>query len=208
MPFELWVAFTLATLALLAIPGPTVMLVVSYALGHGRSSGWATVPGVTLGDFTAMTVSLLGAGAVTAASTALFTILKLCGAAYLIWLGIQLWRANPALPELKQAGTTFNNRRMFWNAYIVTALNPKSIAFFIAFVPQFIDLTAPVFRQFAIMEVTFLAFAAANAALWALLAGQMRAQFCKPSVLRVANRAGAGFLIAAGLLTAAMRRTG
>jgi threonine/homoserine/homoserine lactone efflux protein len=138
----------------------------------------------------------------------LFTILKLCGAAYLVWLGIQLWRADPALAELKQAGKTSNNRRMFWNAYIVTALNPKSIVFFIAFVPQFVDPTAPVFAQFAIMEVTFLALAAANVAVWAILAGQMRAQFRKPSVLRVANRVGAGFLIAAGLLTAAMRRTG
>ena len=73
------------------------MLVVSYALGRGRSSAWATVPGVKLGDFTAMTVSLLGAGAVIAASATLFTVLKLCGAAYLIWLGIQLWRADPAL---------------------------------------------------------------------------------------------------------------
>lgn len=208
MSFELWIAFAVASTALLAVPGPTVMLVVSYALGHGRSSGWATVPGVTLGDFTAMTVSLLGAGAVIAASATLFTILKLCGAAYLIWLGVQLWRAKPALAETDATGAASSNRRMFWNAYIVTALNPKSIAFFIAFVPQFIDPAAPVFAQFALMEVTFLALAAANVAVWAVLAGQMRARFRKPSVLRLTNRVGAGFLIAAGLLTAAMRRTG
>ena len=208
MSFELWIAFTLASAALLAIPGPTVMLVVSYALGRGRSSAWATVPGVTLGDFTAMTVSLLGAGAIIAASATLFTILKLCGAAYLIWLGIQLWRADPVLAESGQTGTASDKQRMFWNAYFVTALNPKSIAFFIAFVPQFIDPVAPVFAQFAIMEMTFLALAAANVAVWAVLAGQMQAQFRKSSVLQVANRVGAGFLIAAGLLTAAMRRTG
>ena len=68
MPFEIWLAFAAASMALLAIPGPTVMLVVSYALGHGRATGWATVPGVTLGDFVAMTVSLAGAGAVLALS--------------------------------------------------------------------------------------------------------------------------------------------
>ena len=183
------------------------MLVVSYALGRGRSSAWATVPGVTLGDFTAMTVSLLGAGAVIAASATLFTVLKLCGAAYLIWLGIQLWRADPALEEATAASSP-DTKRMFWNAYIVTALNPKSIAFFIAFVPQFVDPAAPVFKQFAIMETTFLVLAAANVAVWAVLAGRMRAQFEKPSVLRLTNRIGAGFLIGAGLLTAAMRRTG
>ncbi len=207
MSFELWIAFTLASAALLAVPGPTVMLVVSYALGRGRSSAWATVPGVTLGDFTAMTVSLLGAGAIIAASATLFTVLKLFGAGYLIWLGIQLWRADPVLEETGGASGS-DGQRMFRNAYIVTALNPKSIAFFIAFVPQFVDTAAPVFTQFAILEATFLALAAANAAVWAVLAGQMRAQFRKPSVLRLANRTGAGFLIAAGLLTAAIRRSG
>ncbi len=70
MSVEIWLSFVLASSALLAIPGPTVMLVVSYALGRGRSTGWATVPGVTLGDFTAMTASLLGAGALFAASAA------------------------------------------------------------------------------------------------------------------------------------------
>ncbi|MBO6785197.1 MAG: LysE family translocator, partial [Alphaproteobacteria bacterium] len=99
MSLELWLAFTAASAVLLAIPGPTVMLVVSYALGRGRASAWATVPGVTLGDFTAMTVSLFGAGAVLAASADLFTALKLAGAAYLVWLGIRLWRAPAALPE-------------------------------------------------------------------------------------------------------------
>ena len=103
MSLELWIAFTLTSSALLAIPGPTVMVVVSYALAKGRSSAWATVPGVTLGDFTAMTVSVLGAGAILAASAALFTALKFFGAAYLIWLGIQLWRSDPSLEAITGA---------------------------------------------------------------------------------------------------------
>lgn len=93
MALEIWLAFALASAVLLSIPGPTVLLVVSYALARGRSSAWATVPGVTLGDFTAITASLLGAGALLQASATLFTVLKLAGAAYLIWLGIQTWRA-------------------------------------------------------------------------------------------------------------------
>ena len=96
---------------------------------------------------------------------------------------------------------------MFWNAYIVTALNPKSIAFFIAFVPQFLNPAAPVFAQLVLMEATFLALAAANVAVWAILAGQMRLQFKKAMVSKVTNRIGAVFLIVAGLLTAAIRRT-
>jgi threonine/homoserine/homoserine lactone efflux protein len=207
MSMELWIAFALASSVLLAVPGPTVMVVVSYALGKGRASAWATVPGVTLGDFTAMTLSLLGAGAVLAASASLFTVLKLVGAGYLIWLGIQLWRADPTLKVFAERSRS-DGRRMFWNAYVVTALNPKSIVFFIAFVPQFVDPNAPVLGQFAILEATFLTLAAVNVALWAVLVGEMRARFQRPAALRVINRVGAGFLIGAGLITAAARRIG
>ncbi len=206
MSLELWIAFTLASSALLAIPGPTVMVVVSYALAKGRSSAWATVPGVTLGDFTAMTVSVLGAGAILAASATLFTALKLFGAAYLIWLGIQLWRADPSPEAVTSAESSAHGRRMFWNCYIVTALNPKSIVFFIAFVPQFIDPTGPLTIQFVILEATFLALAAVNVAIWALLIEQIRSRFQRPSTLRMVHRMGGSFLIGAGLLTAAVRR--
>jgi len=127
MSLELWFAFALASSVLLIIPGPTVMLVVSYALGRGRASGWATVPGVALGDLTAMSVSLAGAGAVLAASATLFTVLKLAGAAYLIWLGVGLWRSVPQSLEISRGERLPREfRRMFWRAYVVTALNPKS----------------------------------------------------------------------------------
>lgn len=206
MDWEVWLAFALASAALLALPGPTVMLVVSYALGRGRSTGWATVPGVTLGDFTAMTVSLAGAGAVLAASATAFTLLKLAGAGYLIWLGIKLWRAPPAPLEVPGAKAPREHARMFWQTYIVTALNPKSIVFFIAFVPQFVDPAAPLLPQFAILEATFLTLAALNTALWAVLAGEMRQRFKNPGTLQFLQRLGGGFMIGAGVLTAFARR--
>ena len=93
MSIETWLAFAAASCIMLAIPGPTILLVISYALGHGRKTALATVTGVTLGDFTAMTASLAGLGALLATSATLFTILKLIGAAYLMFLGIKLWRA-------------------------------------------------------------------------------------------------------------------
>ena len=195
MSFELWIAFVIASSALLAVPGPTVMLVVSYALGHGRMSGWATVPGVALGDFTAMTVSLLGAGAILAASATLFTVLKLAGAAYLIWLGIKLWRADPKLEELEDTSQAKPTSLMFWHAFVVTALNPKGVVFFVAFVPQFIDPNAAVLPQFVILEATFLALAAANVAIWAVLAGHMRSRFKRPGTLKLVNRPEQVFLL-------------
>ena len=205
MAFEIWLAFAFASTVVLIIPGPTVMLVVSYALGRGKHTGWATVPGVALGDLTAMTASLLGAGAVLAASATAFTALKLIGAAYLIWLAIGLWRARPVLDGVKRDLNAQSNWSMFWNAYIVTALNPKSIVFFVAFVPQFIDPARSPWIQFAVLEVTFVTLATLNVALWAVLAGKMRTFFRNPGTLRYLNRIGAGFLVGAAMLTAVLR---
>lgn len=207
MAFEIWIAFVLASLVLLAIPGPTVMLVVSYALGRGRASAWTTVPGVAFGDLTAMTVSLLGAGAILSASATMFTVLKLVGAAYLIWLGIQLWRAKPSLDGLEGGKfATARSGQMFWNSYVVTALNPKSILFFVTFVPQFIDPERPLVMQLVILEATFVSLAALSLVLWALLAGELHARFKRPATMRLINRLGGSFLIAAGVLAATLRR--
>jgi len=206
MPWELWIGFVIATSALLMIPGPTVMVVVGYALRYGKRSGWATIPGVMAGDFTAMTISLLGAGAVLAASAELFTIMKLLGAAYLIWLGISLWRATPNLDTETEVASGSSLRGMFVNSWLVTALNPKGIAFFIAFVPQFVDPTQPAIAQFAILEATFLILAGVNVALWVFLTGKLRQRFSNPRILRTANQIGASFLIGAGLLTAFTKR--
>lgn len=205
MTAETWLAFAAASAAVLAIPGPTVMLVVSYALGRGRSSGWWTVPGVTLGDFAAMTASLAGAGAVLAASATLFAILKYAGAAYLIWLGIRLWRARPEPASVAEARAPMPGRSMLRNAFVVTALNPKSIVFFVAFVPQFVDPARPVLPQFAMLEATFLVLAAVNVTLWAVMAGTLRRKFSRPSALKAANRVGGAFLVGAGAVTATAR---
>jgi threonine/homoserine/homoserine lactone efflux protein len=208
MSLEAWLAFAAASAIMLAIPGPTILLVVSYALGHGRRTALATVSGVALGDFTAMTASLFGLGAVLAASAMLFTVLKWIGGAYLIWLGIKLWRAplitepvadNDNLPEERSL-------KIFLHAYIVTALNPKSIVFFVAFVPQFLNPAKPFFEQMVIMELTFLVLAAINASTYALLANAARGLIRKASVQRAVNRTGGTLLIAAGAVTAGYRR--
>lgn len=206
MSIELWLTFVVASIVLLTIPGPTVTLVVSYALGRGRHTGWVTVPGVTLGDLTAMTVSLLGAGVILTASATLFTALKLVGAAYLIWLGIRLWRADPTVDAINGVAKDRGGWAIFWNAFVVTALNPKGIVFFIAFVPQFVVAERPLLPQFIILEVTFLVLAAINVAIWAILAGEMRSRMQSPTMLRLTSRIGGCFLIGAGLLTAVVRR--
>ncbi|MBX8827895.1 LysE family translocator, partial [Ochrobactrum sp. SFR4] len=94
MGLDVWLAFTAASIVLLVIPGPTILLVVSYALGQGWRTAVPMAAGVALGDFTAMTLSMLGIGALLATSAIVFTIVKWLGAAYLIWLGIKLFRSG------------------------------------------------------------------------------------------------------------------
>lgn len=208
MSFDHWLAFTLASTVLCIIPGPTVLLVISYALGHDKKSAFATIGGVALGDFTAMTASLLGLGALLAASANLFTILKWIGAAYLIFLGIKLWRAPVmgigADGALKEQET--KSLRILLHAYVVTALNPKGIIFFVAFLPQFLDLTQPLLPQMIIFEITFLVVATINVSSYALLANLARRTIRKPSVQQIINRLGGSLLIAAGLISVGWRR--
>jgi threonine/homoserine/homoserine lactone efflux protein len=208
MPFENWIAFVAASIVMLAIPGPTILLVISYALGHGRKAGTATVAGVALGDFTAMTASMLGLGALLATSASLFTVLKWVGAAYLIYLGIKLWRAPVVGAQSSDADVTGRERplRIFLHTYVVTALNPKSIVFFVAFLPQFLVPTLPWLPQMVIFEVTFLVLATINAALYGILASAARNTIRKPSVQKVVNRTGGSLLIGAGLLTIGWKR--
>lgn len=210
MSLDHWLAFAAASAILLAIPGPTVLLVISYALGHGRKPAAAIVAGVALGDLSAMTASMLGLGAILAASAAILTALRWIGGAYLVYLGIRLWRApiETAQTETAQAQTKAQARprRMFAHSYAVTALNPKSIVFFIAFVPQFLDAAQPFWPQVVTLEATFVTLAALNATLFALLAAAARQKLRRPQVQRIVNRTGGSLLIGAGILAAGWRK--
>ncbi|WP_275783530.1 LysE family translocator [Pararhizobium gei] len=209
MSIEHWLAFVAASAVLLAIPGPTILLVISYALGHGRKVAGSTVAGVALGDFTAMTASMLGLGALLATSSAIFLALKWAGAAYLIWLGIKLWRTPPAIDtDSAWSSPAERSFRIFLHTYVVTALNPKSIVFFVAFLPQFLDLQRPLLNQMLIFETTFLVLATVNAGAYALIASAARKTIRKPKVQAAVNRTGGTLLIGAGLLTAGLRRAG
>ena len=207
MSLDHWLAFAAASAVLLAIPGPTILLVISYALGHGRRSAGATVAGVALGDFTAMTASMLGLGALLATSAAIFTALKWIGAAYLIYLGIKLWRVPVAAASEGEAVESADQPlRIFLHAYIATALNPKSIIFFVAFLPQFLDTSKPIALQMAIFEATFLVLATLNAGTYALMAAMARSTIRKPRIQRAVNRAGGTLMIGAGLLAMSWKR--
>jgi len=211
MTLATWLAYVAATLILLFSPGPTVLLVISYGLTQGRRVALRVAAGVAVGDFTAMTLSLAGLGALLSSSAGLFSVLRWIGAAYLIYLGIRLWMAKPVLPDAALAEAEASpgrpQRSIFGHAFLVTALNPKSIAFFIAFVPQFVDHDAALVPQLVLMEATFVTLAAVNAVVYALAADQLRQRIRRPGLLRWLNRAGATCLVGMGAATAAISRS-
>ncbi|MGO4666377.1 LysE family translocator [Bosea sp. 2RAB26] len=204
MTFEAWAAFAAATAVLLVIPGPTILLVMSYALGQGWRTAFPMAVGVALGDFTAMTLSMLGVGALLAASATVFTALKWVGAAYLVYLGVKLFRAGGSLnaEPRKDAASAL---KMLGHAWLVTALNPKSITFFVAFLPQFLDAKADFWTQMLIFEATFITLAFANALGYALIASRARSVVSNPRAIGLFNKAGGTLLIGAGIATVAMR---
>lgn len=204
MSFESWAAFAAASSILLIIPGPTILLVVSYALGQGWRTALPMAVGVALGDFTAMTLSMLGIGALLATSATVFTVLKVAGAAYLIYLGIKLFRAGGTL-EVEPRQDAASAARMMAHAWLVTALNPKSITFFIAFLPQFLDRNGDFWQQMLIFEATFLVLAFTNALAYAFVAARVRHVVRNPLFIRIFNRTGGTLLIGAGIATVAMR---
>ena len=207
MSLEIWVAFIFTSSLILIIPGPVIVLIVSQAVKHGRKSVVPLVTGVILGDFTAMTLSLLGLGAIMTASAALFTLFKWIGAIYLVCVGIRLWRTDPETGSIKHDKKDGSPRTLFKGAYIVTALNPKGIAFFVAFLPQFVTPHGPAPAQILILGGTFLSLSLVNASLYAIFAGRLREAIKRKGVQKWFNRCGGTAVIGAGIFTAGMQHS-
>ena len=199
MSIELWLAFVAASAVLLIIPGPTILTVISYSMTHGRRAKLPLVAAVALGDSTALVVSLLGLGALLATSAFWFTLVKWAGGLYLLYLGIKLLRAGITSAELVAPAAPGSRWKLFANTYLVTALNPKGIVFFVAFLPQFINPGAAVTQQLWVLAVTFVAMATLNAALYAVFAGSARKLLSSPRAQRRFNLAGGSLLSAAGV---------
>jgi len=206
--FQLWLAFAAAAAIVIAIPGPTTLMVTGHAMSSGTRVALASLLGVALGDFTAIACSVLGLGAVLATSAEAFTVLKWAGALYLIYLGIKLWRA-PAVPLGSMAGGIRGSRSMrraIAESFSVTLLNPKGLLFFAAFLPQFIDPHRAMLPQVVVLALTFEVLAASSLALYIFMTARARRVMDSPRAIRIMNRAGGAMLVGAGLLTASLRR--
>jgi len=199
MPLETWAAFALAAEILLLIPGPTILLVIAYSLARGRTATMPLVVGVGLGDLTAIVLSFVGLGILLQTLSTLFVALKWAGAAYLVYLGIQLWRTQPEPLELSEIEIPSRTQgAMLWHTWVTTALNPKSLVFFLAFVPQFLDLEAGFLPQALLLGTTFWGLAVLNVFGYAWLASRLRDRLRTPQVRRRLNRVGGSLLLGAG----------
>ena len=202
MPLETWLAYTLVTTTFLLIPGPTIILVISYSLLRGRHAVIALVLGVGLGDLTAMSLSFLGVGVLLQTVATAFYLIKWLGAAYLIWLGIKMWYSASEFTDLNKKTRSHAWREIFSSAYITTALNPKSIVFFLAFIPQFIQPELPFTIQAVILGATFFVMAIISVLVYAALSIYAGQQLRLTLIQRWTHRIGGGLLIGAGGMTA------
>lgn len=206
MSLELWLAFVAASSILLVIPGPTILTVISYSMTQGRRARVPLVAAVALGDSTALVLSLLGLGTLLAASAFWFMVVKWAGGLYLLYLGLRLLRSGSAAAAVGEPAAVASRWQLFANTYAVTALNPKGIVFFVAFLPQFIEPTANVGLQLWLLSATFVGLAIINASLYAVFAGQARQLLSTATARRRFNLVGGLLLCGAGVGALLARR--
>jgi threonine/homoserine/homoserine lactone efflux protein len=202
MNWELFPAFLLITAVLVITPGPIVTLVIATGASQGTRAALTTVAGTTLGNAILLTAIAFGLSWVLKNAAALFEILRWVGAAYLIWLGIQAWRSAG-----RNGGTPPPRGHVhFWRGFVVALSNPKTIAFFTAFLPQFVDPSLPAGRQLAVMCVVSVVLAVVTDCGWAIAAGLGRAWFMTSWRAKLLNRLSSAALIGGGVWLSLARR--
>lgn len=200
VPASNLLAFALASVVLIAIPGPSVLFTIGRALALGRVGGLLSVLGNAIGMLPLVAAVALGLGAIVAESVVVFTVVKLAGAAYLVYLGVQAirHRADAATTATTDVAPR-SHRRLVGEGIIVGATNPKTIAFFVAVLPQFVDYRAgAVALQLAELGAIFVVLALCCDSIWALAAGSARDWFAR-SPRRISRLSATGGVMMIGL---------
>ena len=195
-------AFALASAVIIAIPGPSVLFTIGRALSSGRREALLTVVGNALGILTQICALAVGLGPLIAASATAYTALKLVGAGYLVWLGVQAIRHRRALAEAFESGVPVSTPSLHAvrAGYVVGVTNPKTIVFFAALLPQFVVQTSPVFPQLVALGSVFAVLALVMDGTVALVASRARDWFAS-SPRRMERVGGTGGLMMVGLGT-------
>ncbi len=197
MDFQSWILYTLAAIGLSLTPGPNGLLALTHGALYGARRTIATILGGSLGFTFVIALSMFGIGALLAASVGLLVVLKWLGGAYLVWLGIQVWR-SPSIAVSREKVGSGSPGLLFRAGLLSAASNPKGILFFVAFLPQFVDPARSLVVQFAIMATTFVVIEFFYELMVAALADRVQ-----PWLARVGknfNRVFGGVFVAIGVL--------
>ncbi len=206
MNLELYLAFVVAAAVLIVIPGPNVMLIVAHSLGHGPRRALMTVAGTNACQVIQLAITCVGMASILLFVAPWFEWLRWAGVGYLIFLGVREWRARPDAPADAPGGAA-SAKACFWQGFIVSATNPKTLLFYAAFFPQFVDPALPPGFQMVVLSVTFVAIALVFDGSYALLTGRARRWFVNERRARVRNRVTGTLLIGAGLGLAIVRKS-
>ncbi len=203
MSVEIYLAFVLACALLAIVPGPNVTVIIANSLAHGTRAGLLNVAGTQLGVALILFILLAGLTSFVETMAIWFDWIKLVGAAYLVWLGIKLWRSDGNIGNAAAAKPPRSG--FFWQGFIVVLANPKLLFFFGAFIPQFIDPKGEILLQIAFLGGTFMVVASILDSAYALLAGRAGVMLARDRV-RLLERISGTFLIGGGIWLALMRR--
>jgi homoserine/homoserine lactone efflux protein len=208
MEFTTWLTFFAASWAISISPGPGAIASMSAGLNHGFRYGYVTIIGLVLGIWTQLLVVGVGLGALVAASSIAFTVVKWLGVGYLVWLGIQQWRA-PARPMVAAFDTTeiVSQRSLILKAWGINVVNPKGTVFLLAVVPQFINLSAPLVPQYLTIGATLAFTDMVVMAGYTALASRVLGALKEPSHIRAMNRTFGSLFVMAGSLLALFKRS-
>ncbi len=202
---ELFLAFVLATIVMIVIPGPSVMLTVAHSMAFGLRRALVTLAGIVCGISVQLAVTLIGMTSFMLLLADWFELLRWAGVAYLVYLGLQQWRAAPEQSQ-PAPGAGRSGRSLFAQGFLVTVTNPKSMVFLAAFFPQFVDPAAPLGPQLVAMSVAFVAIAYVFTGLWCLPAARLGRWLSGRRRVLWRNRITGSLFIGAGLGLALARR--
>jgi len=198
----LYFAYIAACIAIIAVPGPNVTVIIANSLRYGTRAGLASVAGTQVGLAVMLLVLGFGLEQIAEHLAVVFEIVRWLGAAYLVWLGVRLWRSNG---DLVAGEAVRPARGFFWQGFVVLLSNPKVLLFFGAFIPQFVNPAGDAFAQTIVLGVTFMVVATVLDAAYALAAGSAGSWLTTTRV-RLVERLSGSFLIAGGLWLALTRR--
>jgi len=206
MQLETFLAFLAATAIVILIPGPSVMLTVAHSLALGSRRAMMTVAGTMAAIVLQLAVTAVGMNAFMLLLAEWFEVLRWAGVAYLIYLGIQQWRAKITTLE-ERDGIQVPLPRLFWQGFIVSVSNPKTLFFYMAFFPQFVDPTVSTALQMAVLCPSFLIVATLLTSGYALFAGALRGWFRSRRRILWRNRVSGTLMLSAGIGLALARKS-